>query len=182
MKKTSLIALGLGCSALAVIFFLLLKIELVSAPGDAVSVNQVPAVPQATTTTETTTTIPTPLPPTPSTPTKPPTVPPQPTGKIKPTGSPFGHSQNYTIGSRAFYIDGLIVTLTNVTDSRCKPGVQCIWAGELNPLLSVTGGNFGNTVHEIQLGTITTTATSTTGYTFTLATTSDSLVSIIVSN
>lgn len=30
------------------------------------------------------------------------------------------------------------VTLEKINDSRCKPGVQCIWAGELNAELTLT--------------------------------------------
>lgn len=64
--------------------------------------------------------------------------------------------------------DGLRLELLSINDSRCKEGVQCIWAGELAPTLSATGGNFGSVATEIRLGTITTKSVSQKGYIITL--------------
>ncbi len=181
MKTTSLVAIGFGCGILATTFFFLLKIEMVNAPGDAVSTSPTATSTRSTSTilvassTATTTVHPTPTP-TPSLP------PPKPTGGISPTGSPFGHPQNYTIGSRVFYLDGLTVTLVRIDDSRCKPGMVCIWAGELAPVFSVTGGSIGTAVREIQLGTVTNSTRTSAEYTFTLATTTESRTALIVSN
>jgi hypothetical protein len=73
------------------------------------------------------------------------------------------------------------VTLVRVDDSRCRPEVTCIWAGELAPVFSVTAGSFGTTVSEIQLGTIQTVSKIGAGYTFTLGTTTERTVTLMVS-
>ncbi len=77
--------------------------------------------------------------------------------------------------------DGLTITLLTINDSRCAPDVQCIWAGELAPQFSVTGGFFGTKVETVSLGTARTTATTIGGYTFTLVTATKSTATIKVS-
>jgi hypothetical protein len=41
----------------------------------------------------------------------------------------FGKPETYALHASRTYADGLTVTLDRIDDSRCKPGVQCIWAG-----------------------------------------------------
>ena len=53
----------------------------------------------------------------------------------------FGEAEMYVAGETRTYEDGLRVTLDRVDDSRCKPDVQCIWAGELAPVLTLRGGS-----------------------------------------
>jgi hypothetical protein len=80
----------------------------------------------------------------------------------------------------ATFSDGLTVTLKEINDSRCKPDVQCIWAGELSPLFHITGGNFRTTLNEIRLGTTNNTSVTSAGYAFTLKNAIETEVTITV--
>jgi len=44
------------------------------------------------------------------------------------------------IGQTITFEDGLQATLAEINDSRCPADVQCIWAGELSPLIEFSGG------------------------------------------
>lgn len=66
----------------------------------------------------------------------------------------FGTQVTLNINDTISFPDGLTVTLKEINDSRCKPDVQCIWAGELSALLSITGGKFGTNVNDVRLGTV----------------------------
>lgn len=107
--------------------------------------------PVATTTVTTTPTVPTP----------PPTPTPNTTGTFD-TKLSLVPKQTLT------FSDGLKVTLTTINDSRCKPDVQCIWAGELAPEFSVTGGKLGTSISTLNLGTVRSTTTTQGAYVFTL--------------
>ncbi|MES2966881.1 MAG: carboxypeptidase-like regulatory domain-containing protein [Patescibacteria group bacterium] len=75
---------------------------------------------------------------------------------------------SYTIGEQKKYTNGITVSLTTISDSRCKPGVQCIWAGELAPEFVISGGPFGTTGTTIILGTTRNTTLTKNGFAFTL--------------
>lgn len=93
----------------------------------------------------------------------------------------FGKVQTMKVGNTVTFEDDLKVTLKEINDSRCKPDVECIWAGELAPLLSVTGGSYGTEVKEVRLGT-TNNKTATIGdYSFTLESVSVSEITVVVS-
>jgi hypothetical protein len=64
----------------------------------------------------------------------------------------FGNPETYALHETRTYADGLTVTLDRIDDSRCKPGVQCIWAGELAPMLTLRGGGVSGT-RTVSLGT-----------------------------
>jgi len=64
----------------------------------------------------------------------------------------FGTAATYAVGDTRTYDDGLAVTLERIDDSRCKPGVQCIWAGELAPVLTLRGGGL-DAAQTMSLGT-----------------------------
>jgi len=64
----------------------------------------------------------------------------------------FGSTAMLSTGRSLGFEDGLLVTLTAVNDSRCKEGVQCIWQGELSPVLELSGGAF-DAVSTVALGT-----------------------------
>lgn len=68
-------------------------------------------------------------------------------------GVAFSSSQTLQVGSSVKFVDGLEVRLTQVNDSRCKPGVQCIWQGELSPVFVFSGGKMGTSTSEVMLGT-----------------------------
>lgn len=95
------------------------------------------------------------------------TTSPAPTPKPSSTGK-FDTPLTITTKQSVAFADGLIITLTTVNDSRCAVNVQCIWAGELAPEFSVTGGSFETKVATISLGTTRTTFTTVGAYTFTL--------------
>jgi hypothetical protein len=64
----------------------------------------------------------------------------------------FGNPETYAVHETRAYADGLTVTLDRIDDSRCKPDVQCIWAGELAPMLTLRGGGLSGT-RTVSLGT-----------------------------
>jgi hypothetical protein len=65
----------------------------------------------------------------------------------------FGEAVPLTVGESAEYGDGLVVTLSEINDSRCPKNVQCIWQGELAPVLKLSGGALtGET--KLTLGTV----------------------------
>jgi hypothetical protein len=61
--------------------------------------------------------------------------------KVLSRNADFGNAEMFVAGETRTYDDGLAVTLDRVDDSRCKPDVQCIWAGELAPVLTLRGGS-----------------------------------------
>jgi hypothetical protein len=105
---------------------------------------------------------------------------PTPTPIPTPTYKNFDTEITMRISGRATFSDGLIVDVEEINDSRCKPGVQCIWAGEIATLLRVTGGTLGTTTKEVRLGTTNNKMVTIPGYEITLsgATTAD--VTIVV--
>ncbi|MBP6866188.1 MAG: hypothetical protein KBC12_01440 [Candidatus Pacebacteria bacterium] len=100
------------------------------------------------------------------------------------TQKEFNTSLTYKIGDSVVFSDGLKVTLKEINDSRCKPDVQCIWAGELAVVLDVNGGDYFFGPEEIQLGT-TNNKTKTVGkggaYTFSLQKATETTATILVS-
>ena len=88
---------------------------------------------------------------------------------------------SFKITEQKKYTDVLTVTLNSISDSRCKPDVQCIWAGELAAEFSITGGSFGTTVTSLSLGTVRNTTKTMGGYTFTLVTATEQNVTLNIS-
>src|SRR3989339_201427 len=83
------------------------------------------------------------------------------------TQKEFNTSITYKIGDSVVFSDGLKVTLKEINDSRCKPDVQCIWAGELSALFSVSGGSL-IAKEDVRLGTTNNKSKTLQNYTFTL--------------
>lgn len=94
---------------------------------------------------------------------------------------PFGTVAGLAVGGTVVYEDGLRVRLDKIDDSRCPDGVQCIWAGELAPILTLTGGLFGDESRELRLGTVSMRKSALGGYSFALNDATDSSVGVIVS-
>ena len=92
----------------------------------------------------------------------------------------FGKAIALSIQDKVIFPDGLQVALTAINDSRCKPDVQCIWAGELSPVLQISGGALART-DTVQLGTITTKQAVKNGYTFLLQSAEPGRATIVVS-
>lgn len=99
---------------------------------------------------------------------------------IDPQITPFEQALTLGISEKAVFSDGLQITLEEINDSRCKQGVQCIWAGELSPLLRITGGNSGKSLKEIRLGTETIKSVTVNGYTFALKSATETMATITV--
>ncbi|MGH8030555.1 MAG: hypothetical protein ACREO3_11550 [Arenimonas sp.] len=71
---------------------------------------------------------------------------------LPPRHAAFNSPETYAVGEMRTYDDGLAITLDRIDDSRCKPNVQCVWAGELAPVLTLRGGGVSGT-RSISLGT-----------------------------
>lgn len=63
----------------------------------------------------------------------------------------FGKAITLSIGQGAKFGDGFGIHLKEINDSRCKPDVQCIWAGELSAVFTVWTNQSAS--KEIRLGT-----------------------------
>ena len=85
----------------------------------------------------------------------------------------FQTTSTYSVGSTMYYEDGLSVSLNEINDSRCKPGVVCIWAGELSPVFVVKGGSLGAESKEVRLGTERSKQMTVGAYTFSLGETTE---------
>ncbi len=84
-----------------------------------------------------------------------------------PQSASFGVAVTLALGGTASFPDGLSVMLKTIDDSRCKPGVQCIWAGELAPTFQISGGAVG-AAQDLRLGTMTAKEKTVAGYSFSL--------------
>lgn len=94
----------------------------------------------------------------------------------------FGEPLTLRVGEKA-KIDGLtplILTLKKINDSRCKPGVQCIWAGELSSEIDVHFGNLDVVPDKIILGTVNSQNLNLKGYIFSLSRATENSATIIV--
>jgi len=93
----------------------------------------------------------------------------------------FSKASLITVGEKLKFNDGLIVALVEINDSRCKPGVVCVWAGELSVKLSVQGGNTGVESQNINLGALSQKEITINNYRFVLNDTTEALANITVS-
>ena len=103
---------------------------------------------------------------------------PNPTTEI--TTNWFAVPYTFTIGETKFFPDGLQVTLNTINDSRCRNEVQCIWAGELAPTFSLTGGDLGKSASVIVLGSARTKTGTDHTYEFTVTNTTTNEATIII--
>jgi hypothetical protein len=62
--------------------------------------------------------------------------------------------------------DGLVVYVKSIDDSRCKPGVQCIWAGEISVELLVKSSTGLSST--LRIGTVNQQTITQDGYSFSL--------------
>ena len=98
-----------------------------------------------------------------------------------PATAAFGSTQILRIGEPVVYDDGLNITLKTVNDSRCPVNVQCVWAGELAPELTLPGGEFADQAQTISLGTTTAKERALNGYVVALVEASANSATVIVS-
>ena len=90
-----------------------------------------------------------------------------------------GEAIKLGVGETTILADGATVMLKEINDSRCKPGVQCIWAGELSPLFVL---NTGDKTAEVRLGTVRAKSASSNGYTLNLVGATETVAEFTVSN
>jgi hypothetical protein len=76
--------------------------------------------------------------------------------------------------------DGLQVTLMKINDSRCPKDVQCVWAGELSPVLKIENIDKADSAEELILGTTTRTSVAAAGYRFELKGATETTATIVV--
>ena len=69
--------------------------------------------------------------------------------EVAPRSARLSTSGLISVGERVQFEDGLIVALKRIDDSRCAADVQCVWEGELAPLLVV-----GDEKADVRLGTV----------------------------
>jgi|GEM_PF-2126517 len=94
----------------------------------------------------------------------------------------FDSEVTLTVGASAAYSDGLVVSLERVNDSRCPAGVQCIWQGELAPVLRLRGGSLASD-KELTLGTARGLTGAAGDYAVTLSgVTDDAVVAVVVTS
>jgi hypothetical protein len=102
------------------------------------------------------------------------------TGAVKTTE--FGGSVVFKLNDKITFSDGLNVVLKEINDSRCPKGVQCIWAGEISGIFTISGAGLVSPV-EIRLGTINNKKVILDGYTFSLKDATETNITIeIVKN
>lgn len=75
----------------------------------------------------------------------------------------FGESAILEVGEMVIWGSEMAIQLEEISDSRCKPDVQCVWAGQL--AVKITFGELGA---EMILGTEHTKSQTALGYTFIL--------------
>ncbi|MCX6757693.1 MAG: hypothetical protein NTZ44_02310 [Candidatus Nomurabacteria bacterium] len=96
------------------------------------------------------------------------------------TTEKFSTEYSLKIGEHITLPDGLTVTLKKVNDSRCPKDVTCVWAGELSPVLSATGGYFYDKTQEVIIGTVRNQSNTVGGYTFAIRSATDKSANIVV--
>lgn len=91
----------------------------------------------------------------------------------------FNQKVSLSVNDSVSFSDGLTMVLKKIDDSRCPEGVQCIWAGELDGTLAVSGGKITKN-QEIHLGTMTNKSITLDGYTFSVKDATATNMSILV--
>lgn len=94
-------------------------------------------------------------------------------------GQTLGSQVNLSINESVTFDDNLTVELTTINDSRCQPGVVCIWAGELSPVLMLSGGMMTADT-EVILGTTTKPTVTVGSYVINLVTVTETTATIVI--
>ncbi len=97
------------------------------------------------------------------------------------TTAAFGSEVALRTGESVTFDDGLAVLLQEINDSRCPKGVQCIWQGELAPVLQLSGGALDEPV-ELQFGTVRGLNRSAGGYDLVLSGVTEGSVALVVNS
>ncbi len=83
-------------------------------------------------------------------------------------------------GGQIRFSDGLIMTITGMSDSRCPEGAQCIWAGEIGVEITIVGGAI-TTGQALRLGSLIETTKKIGPYTLALITATPYTLTVSVS-
>lgn len=106
----------------------------------------------------------------------------EPTPTIDDIGIPsaeFDSTISFKLNDSRAFPDGLVVSLKEINDSRCKPDVECIWAGELVGTFVLNGSTSTSPI-EIRLGTASNKSVTKNEYKFTLVSATESELKVIV--
>jgi hypothetical protein len=90
---------------------------------------------------------------------------------------PFGETVTLEVGGSARFEDGMTLRLDGIDDSRCAPGVVCIWQGELSATVAVTKDG---TETVARLGQATAPGVNAGGYALTLVGITETSVAVSV--
>lgn len=82
------------------------------------------------------------------------------------------------VNDKVIFPDGLSLVLKEINDSRCKPGLQCVWQGELSALFSA---NIKDSLEEVRLGTVNNKKINLKDYIFSLESATENSITIIIS-
>jgi hypothetical protein len=91
----------------------------------------------------------------------------------------YGVAETFAVGGSYLFDDGLSVTLERIDDSRCREGVQCVWEGELAPVLTLRGGGVAGT-RTVSLGTSRTPRVQVDGYALALESATNTTATITI--
>lgn len=91
----------------------------------------------------------------------------------------FNKAFTLALSKKVIFSDGLSLGVKEINDSRCKPDVQCFWAGELGVTLSLLDGNFKN-AGEVRLGTVNNKSVTFNNYIFSLQSATEKDATLIV--
>jgi hypothetical protein len=93
----------------------------------------------------------------------------------------FGKPITMDVKNKVIFPDGLVLSLSQINDSRCRKDVVCVWAGELSAVLIATEGKLTTSSEEIIISTVRNERVSSDGYVFFLAGATENSATIIVS-
>jgi hypothetical protein len=103
--------------------------------------------------------------------------------KPAPKTAKFSAPVTLGLGDEVMFPDGLLVGVKEINDSRCKPGVQCIWAGEISALLTrANNGEEGFVLEEFRLGTVNSQSLTRGVHVFTLKSATPNSVTLVVTS
>jgi hypothetical protein len=91
----------------------------------------------------------------------------------------LGTSVSFALNDVRALPDNSTISLDTIADSRCKPGVQCIWAGEFGTVWTV---NRNGRTGSFNLSTVRTPSITQNGYTYALGNTTETSASLTVTN
>src|SRR3989339_2284531 len=89
----------------------------------------------------------------------------------------FGQPIIMRINDSVIFSDSLTLVLKEISDSRCQPGTQCFWQGELAALFQI---NINGSSSDIRLGTVNNKKVNLKGYGLSLIIATPNEVTIII--